>query len=255
MLKNKGSIVKTLKMAWELYCATLKVCFFFAVVSATIAEYFKLYALNSGVAEVLHKYMQTGTLPASLPDAQLLAALGLFSIFVTMCVYGLLICVGGGHIRDGKSKHGVTKKAFLALKKRFPLFLMVCILNGFLWFLASFLNIFVLWLVASFTLIVLPTVLLGNVGVWMTFRENFRLLGGNLLYALQLGFIIILLLMIKYIVSVIFMAFVSAGSVNFGIEYVVIIFVDSLILPFIIMVMVAAFHELNAQDDMPISHK
>lgn len=252
MLKNKGAIVNTLKNAWQMYRATLKSCFLLAMISAVIAEYFKLYALNSGVGEAIQSYMHSGKLPDSLPNAQFLAFLGLFSMFVTMCVYGLLVCVGGNYLKEGVAQKDVVKSAFLVFKKRFPLFLMVCILNGFLWFLASFLNIFGLWLAASFTLILLPTVLLGNVGVWMSFRENFRLLTGNLLYALQLGFIVMLVLLLKYVVYALFMAIGHAGDMNFGIEHVVIVFVDALTLPFIIMIMVAAFDELNVRDDMPI---
>ncbi|WP_440682040.1 hypothetical protein [Cysteiniphilum halobium] len=252
MLKNKGAIVNTLKSAWQMYRVTLKSCFLLAIISAAIAEYFKLYALNSGVSKAVHSYMQTGELPNGFPDAQFLAFLGLFSMFVTMCVYGLLICVGGNYLKEGMAQKNAIQKAFSIFKKRFPSFLMVCILNGFLWFLASFLNIFGLWLAASFTLILLPTVLLGNVGVWMSFRENFRLLTGNLLYALQLGFIVMLVLLLKYVIYALFMAIGQAGNVNFGVEHVVIIFVDALTLPFIIMIMVAAFYELNARDDMPI---
>lgn len=252
MLKNKGATVNTLKSAWQMYRATLKSCFFLAIISAAIAEYFKLYALNSGVGEAIHSYMQSGKLPENLPDAQFLAFLGLFSMFVTMCVYGLLVCIGGNYFKDGISQKDGVKKGFVIFKKRFPLFLMVCVLNGILWFVASFLNIFGLWLAASFTLILLPTVLLGNVGVWMSFRENFRLLTGNLLYALQLGFVVMLVLLLKYIVYALFMAIGQAGDMNFGVEHVVIIFVDALTLPFIIMIMVATFHELNARDDMPI---
>lgn len=252
MLKNKGAIVNTLKIAWKIYSSTLRLCFFFAIISAAIAEYCKLYALNSGLSFAIQSYMQSGKWPASLPHAEFLAFLGLLSMFITICVYGLLVCIGDNYTKDGVSEKDIVKKAFLIFKKRAPLFLMVCILNGLLWFLASFLNIFGLWLVASFTLILFPTVLLGNVGVWMSFHENFRLLGSDLLYALQLGFVVILVLLVKYIVYALFIAIGNAGDLNFGIEHVVIVFIDALTLPFIIMIMLAAFYELNAQDDMPI---
>ncbi|WP_157966649.1 hypothetical protein [Fastidiosibacter lacustris] len=244
--------MNTLNVAWNLYRSTLKVCFIFALVSAVIAEYFKLYALNAGVGEIIHAYMQSGQIPATLPDAEVLALLGLSSMFITMCVYGLLICIGGEYFKEGVIKPELMKNAFAIFRKRFGLFLLVCILNGFLWFLASFLSIFGFWLVTSFTLILLPTVLLGNVGVWMSFRENFRLLGSNVLYALQLGFIIVAILLIKYVVYALFAAI--GDGVSFGINHVVIIFIDAFSLAFIVMVMVAAFYELNAKDDLPIEN-
>ncbi len=252
MLRNNGAIISTLRTAWKLYRATLKVCFFFAVISAAFAEYFKLYALNSGVGEAMRGYVETGKLPADLLNVRSLAFLGLLSMLVTMCVYGFLVCIGGMRVKEELKGPKLMKEAFALFKKRFPLFLLVCALNGFLWFIASFLSIFGLWLVTSFTLILLPSVLLGNVGVWMSFRENFRLLGSNLLYALQLGFIVVLLLLLKYIVHVPFLA-ISGDGIDVGLEHVLIIFADAFTLPFIIMIMVVAFYELNAQDDMPIN--
>ena len=253
MLKNKGAIINTLNIAWNLYRSTLKACFVFALISAILAEYFKLYALSSGVGEAVENYMQTGKLPTSIPDAQFLAFLGVLSMLVTMCVYGVIICIGGEYFKEvGAISSKSIKSALAVFRKRFALFLLVCVLNGVLWFLASFLSVFGLWLVASFTLILLPTILLGDVGAWMSFRENFRLLTSNFLYALQLGFVIVVVLLLKYLIYALFVAMGGDSGMDFGVEHVVVIFFDALTLPFIIMIMVAAFYELNARDDLPV---
>ena len=75
MLTNKGVIVNTLRIAWRMYRATLKSCFYFAIISSAVAEYFKLYTLNSGVGEAIQSYMQSGKLPATLQDAHFLNCL------------------------------------------------------------------------------------------------------------------------------------------------------------------------------------
>ena len=176
------------------------------------------------------------------------------SIIVTVIVNAMIICIGG-EIFKTKTKT-CTKDtlgcAFAMFRSRIGLFIVVSVLNGLLCLLGSLLSIFGIWIMTSFTLILFPTVLLGGMCVFATFRENFRLLGSNALYALQVGFILMLILLIKHMLYTVFSG-TDAGNIGFAIEHVVNIFIEALLLPLSLMVMVAVFFELNAKDDMPMS--
>ena len=250
---GNSAVVNTLKNAYGLYRSAFKVCFVFAVILAAITESFKVLALQSGIDKMAQSYLEEGVVPTHLQASEALLWVGLLSIVATVIVNAMIICIGGEMFKAQAkfcSKDNLNA-SFSMFRSRIGLFIVVSVLNGILWVLVSMLSVFGIWIISSFTLILFPTVLLGGMGVVATFRENFRLLGSNALYALQLGFVLMLILFAKYVLYAIFSA-AHAGDVGFGIEHVVIIFIEALLLPFSLMIMVAAFFELNAKDDMPV---
>lgn len=176
---------------------------------------------------------------------QLLVVMGLVSMLLTIFIYGMLISIGNIYIQKGElqSPKDVIIQAFIAFKKRFLIFFIVCIINGCLWFFSSFLNILGLWLSISFTLVLLPVALLENEGIGIIFQKSLYLISKNLIYVLQSGLAVMVVLLLKYYICILILTPNFIESIPLvGIQHVILIFLDALILPLIAMLMIAVFY-------------
>ncbi|WP_162902111.1 hypothetical protein [Facilibium subflavum] len=250
----KNTILDTLKNTLALYKATFKVCFTLALILAAVTEYFKIYAFNLGFNQAIQQYLEEGTLSQDLQGNGTLIWLAVVSIILTVMVYALLVCIGGVQSQSPDSAFSKVKfsQAWLYFRRRFFSFLGAFFINAVLWVIGSFLSLIGIWLVVSFTFVIFPVILLDNLGTISGYKENFRLIRANVIYILQLGFITLVLLFVKYLAYLLFSGLGGQAGMSFGIEHVVLVFVEALVLPFVMLLSVSAFYELNRRDDMPI---
>jgi hypothetical protein len=114
----------------------------------------------------------------------------------------------------------------------------VFFINIFLSGVAGFLGVVGLWLINSFSFIVFPLVLLADIGVFQAYQRSFVIMGKNVTYALQVGFVMVLLLGIKHFIYFVF------NNTYFGLERTVVVFTEALLLPFVTTLMIVVYHHL-----------
>ncbi len=254
-MPGKNSIVETLKNAFQLYRSTFKICFIIAMLLSVITEGFKVYAQSLGLGKVVAAYINTGKIDESaLSNHGLLMFLAVATIVLTLLVYGLLICIGAIKAQSAQNEGFFAKDmqaALLMLRRRFWSFVGAFILSIILWVFGSFLSLIGIWIVISITLVFFPVVLIDNLNPFAGFKENLRLMRPHIWYVLQLGFIVVLLLFLKSGLYLLFTSITGVDQLGFGIEHVLMIFIEALFLPYVMMLSVAAFYELNKRDDLP----
>ena len=250
-------MTSTLKETMRWYKSSFKICFILSLALSVITEYFKAYAIHLGLYDALKQYFESGDIPQQFQHNTLLGALGILSIVTTIVVYGLLVCIAGMQLQ--KQAVATTKadiyQAINIFRARFWPFLGAFFISVILWGLAGFLGIIGIWLVTSFSLIIFPVVLLSNVGVFLGYKKTFSLMARNSVYALQMGFITIILLGIKYLVYFIFITINDYNNIHLGIEHVVMVFTEAVTLPFITMLMVSVYHHLAVDNAVSLTDK
>jgi len=246
-MEVKEAITATLKETVNLYKFSFKVCFVFSLALSVLTEYFKIYAINLGLYDALKQYFESGNIPEHLQNNTLLGFLGILSIVATIVVYGLLVCLGEMQFKNKTAaiKKFEIYKALSIFKGRFWPFFGVFFINVILSGLAGFLGVIGIWLITSFSFIVFPLILLSNLGVFQAYKRTFVVMGKNAVYAIQVGFIAVILLGIKYLIYFIFIAINDYDNIHFGIEHAVMVFIEALTLPFVTMLMISVYHRLS----------
>ena len=236
----KTAIIETLQKTINLYKSSFKLFFVFSLSLSILIESLKIYALKIELYDTLGKYFEYGNILDYLESNALLMFLGVFSIFTTIGIYGLLIYLCKMQF-ENKSPHLTISQIYKALyifKGRFWCFFLVFFINVFLSGLSGFLGIIGVWLINSFSFIVFPIILLANIGISQAYYRSFIMMSKNVTYALQIGFIEFFLLGIKHV------TYFTFSNIYCGLEHTIIILTDALLLPFVTMLMIVVYHHL-----------
>lgn len=257
-MAGKNAVAKTVKSALQLYRNSFKICFMLSMFLAVVSECFKVYAMRFGLYEAVAQYLKAGTINESrITHNGLLVSIAILSVISVVVVYALIVCIGilQGQNREKCFQTGDFNNAWQCFRRHFWCFIGAFILNVFLWGLGSLLSLIGIWLVISFTFVLFPVVLAEGLGPFAGFRENLRRIRPHIAYVLQLGLVVMLLLLLKVFLYSLLTGLSGFDRIEFGVEHVLIIFVDALVLPFVLMLSVAAYIELNHSDDLPMSRK
>ena len=251
-MSGKISVVETLVNAFQLYRSIFYVCFVLTAPLSIIVEGFKIYMQSFGFIQALEIYFNTGKIDqlSFLPHQSIIALLSIIIFLLTLLVQGLLICIGITKI-ETLPKEILLKKhigsAFLMLKKRFWSFSGAFVLSFILSMIGSLMSFVGVWIVLSVKLIFFPVVMTCNLDPFLSFRKNIRLVMTNIPYILQISSVIMLLLVLKSLIYLIFAPLTDINQFFFGIEHVIVIFVESLYLPFIVTISLEVFCILNKE--------
>jgi hypothetical protein len=234
-----GEVIKNTN---DLYKSQFKVCFILAVVFSIITEYVKVYLINLGIDNALSHYFATGRLPDKLQNAAILTCLICISVVTTIIVHGILISLFNKKLSSSKALSRIGKiyeiLNFIKIKKFCNAIIVKIILleiTQFLSFISYFLGIIGVWLVTSFSFIILPMVLFENIGVIKAYKKTINLMCKYSICSLQVGFMTIIMLSTKNIINVILYKYHISGSLNTGMMHVITIFIEALIIPYTII--------------------
>lgn len=249
---TKANVNQTLAEAKYMYKRAFKVAFVLTVLLAFLSEYFVVYMMNSGAMVALQVYNETGVMPENIPGASTLLWLSVAVILGTMVIYGLIICILGAS-RRAESVAIYKSTAMLAigfdlLKGRFFSLLGVYIICALIWSaLVMFLSVIGMWLAITFLLVAIPAVLLGGKNVFQGIAMSFKLAKDSIFYTFQIALMVVAMILIKPLLYVILPSLGIESSVGFGLEHVIIIFIDACVKPFMLALVVAAYYELMRQ--------
>ena len=248
-----------IKNAGDLYKSKFKICFILALIFSIITEYVKIYLMNLGIDNALTQYFSSGKLPNKLQSSSILICLACMSVSATIIVHGLLINLFDKRLGDVESSSKIAKicKIFTFTKGKIRKFCSAIIIKivlleviQFLTIFSYFLGIIGIWLVTSLSLIALPVILFEEIGIINAYKKTIKLICKNSICALQLSFITILMLSIKNIINVILYKYHINGSLNAGMMHVITIFIEALIIPYIIIITVSLYYILSENDKM-----
>jgi hypothetical protein len=243
-----------IRYANDLYKSKFKTCFVIALVFSIITEYVKIYLMNIGIDNALTQYFATGKLPNKLQSNTILTCLACLSVVTTIIIHGLIISFFRTEENNIKSpsKFRQCCEMFSFLKLKIGKFCYTIVVKLFLLEAAQFLTIIGyffgiigIWLITSLSLIILPMILFETVGVINAYKKTINLMYKNSICALQIGFITILMLSIKNIVNVILYKYHINGSLNTGMMHVITIFIEALVIPYIIILTISFYNILN----------
>lgn len=247
---TKANVNQTLAEAKYMYKRSFKVAFVLTVLLAFLSEYFVVYMMKSGAMQAIQAYNETGVMLDNIPGASLLLWLSIAVILGTMIIYALIICILAA-TRQSQSVAIYKPTAMLSigadlLKKRFFPLLGVYIVCAIIWSaLVMFLSVIGMWIAVTFLLVAIPAVLLGGKSVFSGIAYSFTLAKNNIFYTFQVALMVVAIILIKPLLYVILPSLGVESAVGFGLEHVIIIFIDACIKPFMLAIVVAAYFELE----------
>ena len=242
-------LVDTFKRAARLYTSTFNLCFFLSLILSSFSEYFKICLLSLQFSQDM-THLEIDFLRQSIYISDTLTYLVLALFMLTAVIYALLICIGG--IKDANynvlKNLDILKKSAHLLKKRLWTFVLMFATISFCWGLSLFLGIFFICFVMTVTFVLLPIVILGNLSFSDAIKRNYVFIRRNFFYLLYLSLVTIILFFFKFCLFNIIFNLSNTFFVSLSIFHVFVICVESLILPFVIMLSVSTFLVLDKND-------
>ena len=245
---EKGLIANILVKSFDLYKRGFKIFLILGVFLATLSEYFKLKIINAGFDKVIIDYFHDKSLPENPDNYFSLLILGIISFLLVLTFNAFLLCLGINLFTKKQSNtYECFQDAFRLFRRKLILFIIISIINGALFLIASILGLFGIWFITSFTLTVFPILFLSKHGVVSIFINNFILLGKNWICALQMGFLVVALMLVKNLIYV-FLNSLTNTNVGFGIEHALIVFTEAFTLPLTLIISICTFFVLNEKE-------
>ncbi|MFZ9035575.1 MAG: hypothetical protein ACO2ZM_05610 [Francisellaceae bacterium] len=242
-MAKKISLNDTFRQAYGCYQKNFRSVFLCAMLLSALSQYVIIYADRLGLRTLFQSLSSENGMTEPVVGIDKLGWLVMLLFVLNFMIYALIIAI---YDKDRTAEANPYSHAFGLLRRRFWSFFVVYVLNGILVSLFGFVFWIVgIWLALSLTLVVFPNVILGNKGVKEAYIDDFLKLKQHVFYMLQIGFIVILLLFVGKFLHFLMESAGFNGQIGFGVEHVVLIFVEAVVLPFILALNVTAYYLMN----------
>ncbi len=240
---EKNNANQTLARAWQLYKSGFGTFFKVAFIAAAFVEYLYVYLINHHI-----NFSSMEDQSADVPTGMFW--LSVITLAVMIMVTGFIIARGGSQVKnpEASSSSELNKIATRLLMERLGTFTLVYITSVILLVGASaFLSVVGMWLVTTFTLVLYPAVLVGKQRFIGAYRQSVKWAGSDIWYTFQLALIVVGLWLLDHVLRAILGYGFEAqdDSISFGVQQVIVIFINAVIMPLGLMIAVAAYERFS----------
>ena len=227
---SQFELLAVIKRGWLLYRATLKITFWLAFAYGLVNQFISVYAQRLLTVVDQHLVIQR---PA------LLALLLLIGIIVLTIMTALIMLLQNGVLFKGQIKTNP-----IHFSTRLPALLVASIIFYVIVITGYMLYILPGVIAALLFYFYLPAILLEHKRVFQSFAYSFQLVRRNVFGVLGLLMFNFLILTIPVLVTHIIFGDQASGS-TFGLEEIIIVLVQALLLPLVVAMTLTAFYHLR----------